>query len=298
MDPDKSPSRDRTLSREEFDEVMRRAAELAASETTDSDRGISESEVYRIAGEVGLPEHHVRRALTEIRSGSSLPSGSGLLDRLYGVEVIRASRVVSGTPRELSRRLDEFLVGGQLLEPIRRTPRLLQYRPAVDWMSQVARAASSMSKRYYVASAKSVEIALEAVDQERTLVELAVDAGIRSDYVVGGVLGGGAGGVGGGVGLTVLLGSAVPMFLAVPAGVVVGAGVWAGVVWGTSRAHRKRLMEVMNEVEGILDKLELGEDLEPPPPSWRRWVKRHFHGAREMFTGMDYDEMTEEDERP
>jgi hypothetical protein len=29
-------------------------------------------------------------------------------------------------------------------------------------------------------------------------------------------------------------------------------------------------------MEGILDRLESGESLEPPPASWRRWVQRHF----------------------
>ena len=30
--------------------------------------------------------------------------------------------------------------------------------------------------------------------------------------------------------------------------------------------------EVQRELEGVLDRLELGEDLAPPPTSWRRWV--------------------------
>ena len=44
----------------------------------------------------------------------------------------------------------------------------------------------------------------------------------------------------------------------------------------------------MAEVEGILDQLEMGESLEPPPPAWRQWVKRHFHGvARDLMTPKD-----------
>ena len=30
--------------------------------------------------------------------------------------------------------------------------------------------------------------------------------------------------------------------------------------------------EVQRELEGVLDRLEQGEDLAPPPASWRRWV--------------------------
>lgn len=283
--------RDRSLSRREFDDVMRRAAELAASDPEDAEREISETEVLRIAREVGLSERHVRRALAEVRSGP-IPA-TGLLDRIYGSRVVRASRVVPGERRELARKLDEFLVGGQLLEPVRRTPGRLQYRPSVDWMSQVARAASSMSKRYYVASAKYVEVRLEELEPEggtsRSLVEFRVDAGIRDDYVVGGALGGGgAGALGGaatGLGLKVL----VPLALAVPAAIVAGGALAAGGVWISTRYHRKRLVEVYTEVEGILDRLELGESLKPPPPSWQRWVKRQFHGARDILSGLGTD---------
>lgn len=287
--------RERSLSRREFDDVMRRAAELAASDPEDADREIPESEVLRIAREVGLSERHVRRALAEVRSGP-VPA-AGLLDRVYGSTVIRASRLVPEGRRDLGRKLDEFLVGGQLLEPVRRTPGRLQYRPSVDWMSQVARAASSMSKRYYVASAKSVDVSLEELEpgqeQPRTLVEFRVDAGIRDDYVVGGTLGGGGAGAVGGAAVGLGLKALVPVALAIPAGVVTGGLLAAGAVWISTHYHRKRLAEVHTEVEGILDKLELGESLKPPPPSWQRWVKRQFHGARDILSGFG---VTEEDE--
>lgn len=295
MDPEKR------LSREEFDDVMRRAADLAASDPDDADQGIPETEVLRIAREVGLSERHVRRALSEVRSGPLPPSG--VLDRIYGSTVVRASRVVPGTRKELARKLDEFLVGGQLLEPIRRTPAHLQYRPSVDWMSQVARAASSMSKRYYVASAKHVEIGLEEVEvdegeEARTLVEFQVDAGIRDDYVAGGTLGGGGAGAVGGASVGMGVATWAPLALAIPAGIVVGGAILAGGVWISTRYHRKRLVEVHTEVEGILDKLEMGESLKPPPPSWQRWVKRHFHGARDILAGLggdqEYDELDDE----
>ena len=59
----------RSLTREEFDAVIRRAAELAASDPDAGEGRLSEVELYRIAGEVGLSEGHVRTALAEVRSG-------------------------------------------------------------------------------------------------------------------------------------------------------------------------------------------------------------------------------------
>lgn len=42
---------------------------------------------------------------------------------------------------------------------------------------------------------------------------------------------------------------------------------------------------VLVEMEGILDRLESEESLEPPPASWRRWVRKHFRGVAEDLLG-------------
>ena len=78
--------------------------------------------------------------------------------------------------------------------------------------------------------------------------------------------------------------SAAPVAFGVAAGVVIGAGVWTGVTALLAHQHKKSVADVRDEVEGVLDALERGASLEPPPPSWRRWVKRHFHGvARDLM---------------
>jgi len=272
----------RSLTRKEFDEVIRRAAEIAASEPEGGDISLTEGELFRIAREVGLDERHVRKALTQVRSAP--PTDKGLLSSLYGPTFVVASRIVPGAPGELVQTLDDFLVAGRLLQNVRRSERLLQYRPAVDWASQVARAASSTSKKYYVASAKRVEIRLEAVDDVRTMVQIEVEPGTRDDYVAGGLIGGAAGGIGIGTGLGWTLATVAPVALGVAVGIGLGSLILGGISWGTGVRHKKRLLEVRAELEGILDRLESGDSLEPPPPSWRRWVRRHFHGvARDVL---------------
>jgi hypothetical protein len=182
--------------------------------------------------------------------------------------------------------MDEFFVATQLLQRVRRGSDVLQYRPAVDWASQLARAASFTSRKYYVASAKSVEVHLEKVDDERTAVELFVDPGTRGDNVAGAALGGGGAGLaaGFGIGFAAIASGGIAL-LAVPLGVAVGAGVAGGVTWAVGVSHKKKLLEVQAELEGLLDRMELGESLEPPPASWRRWVKRQFHGvARDLMS--------------
>lgn len=275
-------SRERRLTRREFEEVIRRAADLASAEPDSDEGSLDEEELFRIAGEVGLPARHVRRALAEVRSG--VPE-EGLVDAVWGSETVRASRVVQVARDGVAAKLDDFMVASQLLHPVRRGTELLQYRPADDWASQIARVASGTSRRYHVATAERVEIRLEALSERETLVTLHVEAGTRGDYLVGGILGGAGAGAGAGFGAAALLASASAL-VAGGAAVLAGGAAAAGVVWLTGRSHRKRREEVRSELEGILDRLETGESLKPPPPSWRRWVRRHFDGvARDVLGG-------------
>lgn len=274
----------RSLTRREFDAVIRRAAELAGSDSDGPEGSVSEGELFRIAGEVGLSESHVRRALTEVRAGEV---GGGRLDRVFGPAFVRASRVVPGQPEAIALEIDEFLVATQLLQRVRRGETILQYRPAVDWTSQLARAASFSSRKYYIASAKLVEVRLERVDSERTLVEFLVDPGTRKEDVALAVFGGAGAGAASGAVIGAVLASVAPLALGIGVGVLAGAGIWSGMAIGIGKAHRKKVTDVRTEVEGVLDALERGASLEPPPASWRRWVKRHFHGVARDLMGSD-----------
>jgi hypothetical protein len=272
----------RSITRVEFDAVIRRAAELASSDAEAPDTGLSEGELFRIAREVGLAEGHVRQALAEVRAGASEPAATGVIDRVFGPAHIRVSRVVPGAPEELALTLDEFMVSTQLLQRVRRGHAVLQYRPAADWASQVARATSS--RKYYIASAKSVEVRLDAVDDDRTLVAFAIEPGTRGNDVAGGIFGGALASGVAGTFSAIGIGMVAPVAVAAAAGVALGAGVWSAIFFGTGAAHRRKVEDVRSEAEGVLDALETGASLEPPPPAWRKWVKRHFHGvAREIL---------------
>ncbi len=275
------------LTRRDFDEVMRRAAELAGDDPGGAEDAFSDAEVVRIGREVGLPERHVRRALAEQRATGG-GAGKGLRDgwrMLLLRDEVTASRTIKRSRARVRRELDDFMVGGQLLQRVRRKDDLLQYRPAVDWVSRVARAASFRSRQHYVASARLVEVRLDRMDAESTQVEVRVDPGIAGNYRNWWVLAAGTTGVAAGVGVGMSL---PPSLFAV--GAFVAAGVATGVLTSLLVAmlagpgFRRRVADVQSEVEGILDGLEREKGLEPPPPAWRRWVRRHFHGvAREMM---------------
>jgi len=258
-------SRSRALTRQEFEAVMKRATELAASDPESPDEStMDEAEVLRIAQEVGIADKHVRRALVE-----------GLVDRWYGTPRVRVSRPVPWKREEVSATLDEYLVAGHLMQPVRRSPEYMLYRPAVDWLSNFARAGASMTVTVYWASAKEFEVRLQELDEETTAVEFTVEPGIRGEYISGGIIGGlSAGGAAGfftGLGLSAV-GIASGGML--PVAIAVGGLAAGGVVWSTGHAARKKRAHVKQELEGILDALERGDELNPPPASWKRWVQR------------------------
>lgn len=275
----------RAISRRDFDQVMRRASELAGEEPGGAEGEFTDVEVLRIGREAGLAERHVRRALTELRTegGRALRRRSGIHELIAPGEV-RGSRVVGRKRAAVRRELDEFLAGGQLLQRVRRRDDLLQYRPAIDWASRVARAASSTSRQHYVAASRLVEARLDDLGDGATQVDILVDPGITGDYRGRAVLGGGIVGLAVGYGTAAAIATLFSMTAAVLGGLVAGSAAVFGIAVLAGRGFQRRLREIHLEVEGILDGLETPGGLEPPPPAWRRWVRRHFHGvAREMI---------------
>ena len=277
-------ARSRGLTRAEFEAVMKRASELSLSDPRDDHGLLDEAEMFRIAGEVGLPDEHVRRALAEVRS-SVRPKG--IVDAWFGAVQVRGSRIAEASREDLERTLDEFLVAGNLLEAIRQGPDMLLYRPAVDWISHFARAGASISRRAHWAAAKEIEIRLEEVSPKSTFIEIRVDPNIRGSYTAGAGFAGLLLGGGTGFGVAVLAGGvlALPALAAVCFGAV-SAGAVALVTARITGRYSKTAREVVQqELEGVLDRLERGEDLAPPPASWRRWVMDQARRFRIEISG-------------
>ncbi len=279
-----------TLSRRDFDEVMRRASELAATEPGAPDEEFTEAELVRIGREVGLPDRHVRRALAEFRSDRGrLVRGRGRIRALLATGEIHSGRTVKRSRAQVHGELDEFMVGSQLLQRVRQREDLLQYRPAIDWASRVARAASSTSRQHYVAASRLVEARLDELGPDSTQVDIVVDPGMAGKYRTGAVLGGGTTGAAVGIGVSTGLALLATLPVAVAGGLAAGIVSAVAVMSMVALGFERRLGEVRLEVEGILDGLESDGGLEPPPPAWRRWVRRHFHGvAREVMGRDDY----------
>ena len=278
----------RSLTRAEFEAVMKRASELALSDPSDGQSMLDEAEVFRIASEVGLPQKHVRRALVEMRSNEDPAS---TIDRWFGARQVRGSRVVGASKEDLRDKLDEFLVAGNLLERVRQGSDRLLYRPAVDWISHFARAGASLSRRAHWAASKEIEIHLEELDSRTTIIEIRVDPDVRGSYTVGAAFAGLVLGGGTGFGVVALLGGVLtlPWAAVLTAGGITTSVVATATAWIIGRYALRAREEVQQELEGVLDRLEQGEDLAPPPASWRRWVMDQARRFRVEITGSKGD---------
>lgn len=275
-----SDDKSRALTRKEFESVMKRATELAASDPDGGEATLDEAEVLRIAREVGIPDEHVQQALVEVRS-ADVPET--VLDRWFGNAHVRVSRIVPGHRREIADSMDEFLVGGHLLSPVRKSEEVLLYRPSEDLVSKIVRAASVSGKANW-ASSREFEVRLRQVDDESVAVELDVDPGIRGESAAAGIVGGLAAGGGVGFGVGMLLSSiAMPPLAIFPVAIAVGGAMAGGVAWATGKATKKKREQIREELEGVLDTLEGGYQLNPPPTSWRRWVNRQANRLKDEF---------------
>ncbi len=110
----------RAVTRSEMELVIRRAVELA-TEQADAGDAISEDEVVRIAGEVGLAPQYVRQALFELPA-LRRDQEQTRAARYIGPCAVSAQRTVPGDADTVLRRLDQYLTTREYLQVRRRPP--------------------------------------------------------------------------------------------------------------------------------------------------------------------------------
>lgn len=282
--PDLSPD-PRGITRGELQLVIRRAAELYTSEADAGDR-LSEAEVLRIADELGLPGRHVRQALYELPR--SRGEESGWIDRWYGLPTVVGTRLAPGTPDEVLDRLEDYLVTRELLQVLRRQGGRAAFTPADDTISNMARAVRRPERNWQIARSRRVLVEARPMLEGESHVRLELDIepqrrkALRSG-IVGGAL----------VGLPLAAGAFFPVghmvfeiagdAAAYAAGLTAGAGAFGASVAGGMAVARSRFQaRVENarmEIAGLLDRLEGGRKLDPPPAPWLRGLRSRIAGT-------------------
>jgi len=277
----------RAVTRHELELVIRRAVELA-TEQADAGDDISEDEVVRIAGEVGLAPQYVRQALFEL-PGLRGDQEATFAARFIGPCAVSAQRAVPGDAEAILNRLDQYLTTREYLQARRHQQGQLLLGPAEDPLSRVFRAMTRSNRRFQLARATRVGVVSEPLDATRARVRLDIDLEERRhDAFVGGGVGGTFFGIllGNGVGFG---GAAVAVALGATGAVVVvtgavlgvaglAAGIWGGLVLAR-RTFRRRLADAHVEADELLDRLESGERLEPPPSPLLRRLRDRFVGS-------------------
>jgi hypothetical protein len=262
--------------------VIRRAVELSLSER-DAEEQLTEEEVVRVATEVGLPARLARQALYELPSLSSTPD---FWDPIFGGPIISSARAIERADADrLRRRLEEYLSAHEYLQLVRRKGGRLFFVPADDTISSLARGLLRPKSRYQLARARRVVVDVRTLDEKSSHVQIATDfsqqrgTAARQSAVTGGIIGTALGGLAAGL----IAISSDPSFATYAGEVAAFVGVAGGTITGAvrlaGRQFRRRMLEAKLELDGLLDRAEHSERLEPPPAPWRRLLQQRLRGG-------------------
>ena len=268
------------MKRTDLPAVVKRAAELAARDA-DLEEEISEEEVIRIAAELGLPARHVKAALFEGVRDEGEPT---FLDRQFGDRRILASRAVPLDVDRARRMLEDYFTGTEYMSVVRRQTGSFTLQPSGDPVSAVARA-FKRGARNNLAAAEMLEVNVRELEPGTSYVNLrAVFKDERKGHFAGAVIGGtllGAA-IGMGAGIAIVVMTQQPI-LALTAGSIAGVGSGGGMFAGIFSSMRKNYREwrerTIMQTEGVLDRLEKGQDMKPPPPSWLKKLQNLGFGG-------------------
>ncbi|MFQ5746561.1 MAG: hypothetical protein ACE5HF_04995 [Gemmatimonadota bacterium] len=263
------PSR-RSVSSEELEKVIHRAAELQFARGAVPD-SLDESEVLQIAEEVGLEGRYVRQALAEMRASALVPGAptdAGLAARLWGSAIVSASRVVPGEPGEVLDGLARYLRETESLRRVRDRAGIQVWEPAKDLVNVIRRSVNLSGKGYELARARSLDVAVEPLEEGRSLLTLTADLRNRRNEHVGGWLTGTLLAV---PGLTALLvlGFEAPLALSLPAA---GTTMVATGTFAIGKMFARRRERTTLALEGLLDRIERGESLASEKPTLRERI--------------------------
>jgi hypothetical protein len=239
---------DRRLTPAEVEAVLGRAIELHVRSTHGVGDLLSEEELLRIGGELGLPVAYLRQALTEVDGG--LRPEAGWLFRHLGAGRGGASRIVPRRAAEVERELDRYLLDTECMVVERRFPERTVYVAATGVLASATRATRKLAGKHPLLGAERLEVAVHAVDANSCCVAAAMDlTRQRRDAAITGVIGGGAGG---------LAAVAAGVFVAPPLALA-GLPVLVAIAYGSRSAYRATLAQSTARLESLLDRLEHGE---------------------------------------
>jgi len=238
------------IGREALDRIVRRAAELQASERDIGD-GLSEPDLLALGKDVGIPERFLRQAMLEERTRTAPQATGGTWAWIVGPRSVAAHRVVPGERAAVERALSRWMEEEELLQSKRRYPDRATWEPKAGAFASIQRALAG-GRRYTLARAAEVTGQVVQIEPGFCLVRLEADVHQqRTARLTGAAVMATAGWAVSGV-LTML---ALPIDSVV---LLPGAALTIGAVL-VARSHRGPNERALVALEQVLDRLERGE---------------------------------------
>ncbi|WP_420448843.1 hypothetical protein [Candidatus Palauibacter sp.] len=269
--PVRRPPGSATVTQEQLERVIRRASDLQFRSATSVGGALGAGEVVQIGAEVGIEERYIRQALAEVEAASLIPDAppdDGLARRMIGPAIVSTSRVVPGSPPEVEANLESYLREEELLRQVRSRSGGSLWEPGTGVVNQMRRAMDVGGRRYILAKARNLQVGVEALESGWSLATLTADIGnMRAERLGGWFAGMGLLGAAGGFGLFMATGGGVLPLLG-------GLGIFSGfTAVGTvsARADMRKVRQRMElALQGLLDRLERGENLRSEEEPWHR----------------------------
>jgi len=182
---------ERRLRPAEVEMILRRASELNArrwERGSEDVPSVSPEVLVQVAAAAGIPEQDVRRAMWDLASEKTAEPHS-LAWKLYGPARLRAVREVDRPAGRTREHLEGLLRLEQGLKVRRKTEMGSLWDPG-DELGMVRRALDFSGDRTLLKT-RSVELRVDAIDDERCAANLTADvSNQRSEYLsLGGILG-------------------------------------------------------------------------------------------------------------
>jgi hypothetical protein len=260
------------LTRQDLEVVIRRAAELEA-EVGSAAPELSEVDVVRIAQEVGLSEDSIRRALAEHRAavsrGGELLAERGWILRLCGPRLVTAARNIERPAEEVRQEIESHFQANESLRLVRRTKATSLWEPETGVVASLMRGLDLFGKGYQLAKkGHAVELRVVPLSEESSQVSLTCDVGSERAGWFWGL------GAAVGVPLTWLAAAVILEVYGIPNILALLSPAVLAITILLARTGYRRAVEKMRLLlDGLLDRVEHQEPLEPPRPTWRDLLK-------------------------
>jgi hypothetical protein len=252
----------RTITREQLERIIKRAAELQAGEM-DTGEAMTEQELIKLGSDVGIPGRYLRQALYEEASGGAALE-HGLFNRWVGPRVVLARRVVPGERAALEQAIGQYMTDEEAMTPKRRLPDRTVWERQKGLLAEMKRGLSLEGKAYHLARAADVSVQLTALEDGYCHAEMAADvSNLRGSALAG------AGTVAG-TGIVAAVVLALVPGLAPLAVLPLLGGLGIGALVARKNSGKTARMQIA--LEQVLDGLERGEirpqqRIAPPRPS-------------------------------